>query len=253
MSLGPPAQRYSPPSNPGCPSSISAVLCPSPPGNGPVRSSAPRGIQLARRSSELANVPFHSQPCTVPQPFKSPLSGSGTRAARRFAVRDRRAAAPTRQRPGTGNARESNTHARIRAPLTQAPLPAPHCVYAVIGSALRTRRSRHRTAHARACTQHCARAALHTVLRTRHDRHSTAHARASAPHCAWPRHGTALRMSQPPHGTAHEPVCRRSYACARPGTARRMRFARRCTARAATCPDPFACAFSSTHLRVRRF
>lgn len=41
-------------------------------------SSAPRSIQFARRRIGIAGFPFHSKPCTIPQPFKSIVSRSET-------------------------------------------------------------------------------------------------------------------------------------------------------------------------------
>ena len=107
--------------------------------------------------------------------------------------------------------------------VTKAPVPAPHCACAGIGSALHMRHSRRSTAHARACTLLCASAALHTALRMCY----------RARHCACAslkkkavrmRHsalsgvraciGTALRMPEHLHRAAEAPPSESRCVCA---------------------------------------
>ena len=127
--VGPPAQR-SPPSKPGCPSSVSAVRCPSPSrertGSAHSCPRAPGAIQIALRRGGPADVPFPPQPRAVPRPFQSALSSSGTRAARRSEIGGR----------GTG----------VKRPRHRS-IPGP----AGLGTALRMQ---HR-AHSPAAHAHC--------------------------------------------------------------------------------------------------
>ena len=213
--------------------------------------SAPRGIQLTRRPGELVNVPFRPQPCTGPEPFKSPLSGSGTRAVPVPACSSTDTAA-NRDPQGSGK-----KHACAN--------PGAAYSSASPGTALRTRLSPHRSTHAplthpsptpiphaRASKKQSACTALGTARRMRHDRYSTTHARAPAPHCACSSLGTALRMCKSRDRAAHVPAFTRHCACASLGAALRTR---QCTPVLSHAHFPvymYACVVSDSSLRRRR-